>query len=711
MLSYKDCKEKLEKYFMRHSQVVGADLVGDSVVVRKKCRLPNAEKDTSSTHLYQITADGQLKSTNVIVQESASVAMGYSHDSKKQAVIKELADNHFALEVFDKGIMVMRREFKDKFSGVCTSSYLASQPIVWNAEGTKFLFLVERKKDYELPAGKDFDEKILTKFDYQHNFGEMHAKFYNLEIIIVNLELQQVARVIGFSDEYAVTQASFVGSDGNSIVFQGIDSKQFISGVAFCNNKLSSIYIADSLALEVIKDKAPESAQSSEEKQTETLKPVTAVRKLSKEPIALMPFASPCGQHICYFYAHEYKEHHKFTLGLMTCAKDGSSSRVIVCSKEENLPELALYVDCEFYGSLIWLNEDKFGFEASERASSVFKLVDFKSGAIKTIKLSHKFSTESVSVLATSPKHLILSQNSIEISGRVGILTNWAEDNRALHWEPKDSTVEGEVEEVIITHKDVPGNLWRVKDWKDASGQVVSVSQRPLHVALHGGPHSAYSSINSPFHSILLEQGFQILTVNFSGSWGFGKDFNERLAGKIGELDVDEVLYFLDQLKGQFDSTRLYFEGGSYSGYLAFVFLQKHPHLFTAMVSRNPGVNRLFHYFSSDCPEWNTVECLGSLQAFSYTKDLTDDELLRMRDISPALLPYDSTTKTRVLLILGAADRRIPPAGSYFLYRKLKSLGLDIRCSVYPGEGHRITKTKHVFDSLLNSLHTILGFK
>ena len=189
--------------------------------------------------------------------------------------------------------------------------------------------------------------------------------------------------------------------------------------------------------------------------------------------------------------------------------------------------------------------------------------------------------------------------------------------------------------------------------------------------------------MNSPLHSILLEQGVQVLTVNYSGSWNFGRTFNDRLPGKIGEIDVEEILGVLTKLEGQYDKSKLYYEGGSYGGFLGFTFLQKHPHLFSAMICKNPVINMLHSMASSEIPEWVVVNCLGEKQKFDYGTDLTDDQLLKMKKVSPALNPFDKTSKTRVYMVLGDSDTTIPPEGAYYLYRKLKVLGFNIKCSMY----------------------------
>ena len=64
-----------------------------------------------------------------------------------------------------------------------------------------------------------------------------------------------------------------------------------------------------------------------------------------------------------------------------------------------------------------------------------------------------------------------------------------------------------------------------------------------------------------------------MLTVNFSGSTGFGSEFNNAIASKIGEKDIEEIIAFLDYFKEYYNKEEMYYWGWSYSGYLGAVFL------------------------------------------------------------------------------------------------------------------------------------------
>ena len=138
---------------------------------------------------------------------------------------------------------------------------------------------------------------------------------------------------------------------------------------------------------------------------------------------------------------------------------------------------------------------------------------------------------------------------------------------------------------------------------------------------------------------------------------------------------------------------------------------REHHKRFRGVIAYNPVVNLFSTLYQTDIPDWSSVEGLGASKRFDIGQDFTDAELLKLRDLSPALLPYDPQTKSKLLFVIGDSDKRVPPAGALFLYRKLKALGLDVRYLSYKAQGHGIRKPKFVFDYLLNSFALIFDLQ
>ena len=98
---------------------------------------------------------------------------------------------------------------------------------------------------------------------------------------------------------------------------------------------------------------------------------------------------------------------------------------------------------------------------------------------------------------------------------------------------------QGSLFEERVTHHespDVEGFLWGLSESQK------ELNERPAFLFLHGGPHSLRHNIYDPAFNILLNRGFLILMINFSGTWSYGSDFNERINGNLGDKDLNEIV-------------------------------------------------------------------------------------------------------------------------------------------------------------------------
>jgi dipeptidyl aminopeptidase/acylaminoacyl peptidase len=91
----------------------------------------------------------------------------------------------------------------------------------------------------------------------------------------------------------------------------------------------------------------------------------------------------------------------------------------------------------------------------------------------------------------------------------------------------------------------------------------------PLLVKSHGGPTTAASTQLNLKTQYWTSRGFAVVDVNYGGSTGYGKAYQQRLDGKWGIVDVDDctnaAVYLVQQ--GLVDADRLVISGGSAGGY------------------------------------------------------------------------------------------------------------------------------------------------
>lgn len=219
----------------------------------------------------------------------------------------------------------------------------------------------------------------------------------------------------------------------------------------------------------------------------------------------------------------------------------------------------------------------------------------------------------------------------------------------------------------------------------------------PLIVCPHGGPHSAFSTAHSAEYTYLVEElGCALLLVNYRGSVGF-KDpaALESLLGRVGELDVSDVMQAMDQVLLEhpttLDADRVGISGGSHGGFIAAHVSGQFPDRFRCAAMRNPVIDISTMFSTTDIPDWCQVEAFGG-EFRPEQHMLHPNALGGMREKSP--IHHVANVKLPSLICLGAKDRRVPhQSQGLFYYRMLKMHQVPhVKLFLFPEDGHPIDK-------------------
>lgn len=207
----------------------------------------------------------------------------------------------------------------------------------------------------------------------------------------------------------------------------------------------------------------------------------------------------------------------------------------------------------------------------------------------------------------------------------------------------------------------------------------------PMVVIPHGGPHGPrdFWTFDSEVQ-LLASQGFAVLQVNFRGSGGYGRKFQEAGYRHWGDrimLDIADATRWVVS-KGRADPERICIYGGSFGGYSALQAPIVAPDLFRCAVGY-AGVYDLTLIGQRALHEDDTSESYigrGVVQRY-----LGDDEAELKRN-SPSF--HADRIKARVLLIHGVKDRRAPYEHFRRMKKALEEAGNPPETLVEPDEGH-----------------------
>jgi dipeptidyl aminopeptidase/acylaminoacyl peptidase len=237
------------------------------------------------------------------------------------------------------------------------------------------------------------------------------------------------------------------------------------------------------------------------------------------------------------------------------------------------------------------------------------------------------------------------------------------------------------------------------KDFAAPSGE-----QPPLIVISHGGPTSAARSTLDLQIQYWTSRGFAVADVNYGGSSGFGRAYRDRLNGRWGIVDVDDVINAVKFLaaRGLADERRAVIRGGSAGGYTTLAALTFHPDVFKAGAS---------YYGISDL-EVLEIDTHKFESRYSHT---LIGPYPAARDVYYARSPIHAVDRLSCPLILfqGLEDKVVPPNQSQMMADAVRAKGLPVAYLAFEGEQHGFRKAETIVRCLEAELYfygAVFGF-
>ncbi len=225
----------------------------------------------------------------------------------------------------------------------------------------------------------------------------------------------------------------------------------------------------------------------------------------------------------------------------------------------------------------------------------------------------------------------------------------------------------------------------------DSNGDDIPDRPLPMVLLVHGGPEGRdYWGLNS-IHQLLANRGYAVLSINFRGSTGFGKNFTNAGKFEYGRKMQYDLIDGVDWAvkKGIADPDRVGIMGGSYGGYATLAALAFTPEIFACGVDIC-GMSNLTSSEENIPPydHWDRVRWTNFVGNIS-TKE--GRELLSER--SP--LNYANRVRRPLLIAQGANDPIVNQSESAQMVLAMQERNLSVTYVLFPDEGHGFVRPKN----------------
>ncbi len=211
----------------------------------------------------------------------------------------------------------------------------------------------------------------------------------------------------------------------------------------------------------------------------------------------------------------------------------------------------------------------------------------------------------------------------------------------------------------------------------------------PLIVQVHGGPTGQASPAFSLANQFWTSRGFAIVDVDYGGSSGYGRAYRQRLNGRWGVVDVEDVVSAVRYLTGAglVDPARVAIHGGSAGGFTVLAALAG-SEVFKAGASFY-GVADL-GALARDTHKFESRYLDNLVGPYPEARAVYDERspLSQLDGFSAPLIIFQ-----------GADDPIVPPNQAHMILDALRARGLPVAYLEFAGESHGFRKAETLIAS------------
>ncbi|HEY8437113.1 MAG TPA: prolyl oligopeptidase family serine peptidase [Candidatus Limnocylindrales bacterium] len=173
----------------------------------------------------------------------------------------------------------------------------------------------------------------------------------------------------------------------------------------------------------------------------------------------------------------------------------------------------------------------------------------------------------------------------------------------------------------------------------------------PTILETHGGPQWNETDRFHPIAQAFVDEGFAFFTLNYRGSTGFGRDYEQAIWGRVGRCEIDDMVAAREVLVGTgvAKPDAVIAMGASYGGYLTLLALGRRPDLWAAGIGVVAIADwRLMHEDGPSLREYQEALFQG-----------TPDETPELH-VEASPITYVQDLAAPLLIIQGRNDTRCP---------------------------------------------------
>lgn len=218
----------------------------------------------------------------------------------------------------------------------------------------------------------------------------------------------------------------------------------------------------------------------------------------------------------------------------------------------------------------------------------------------------------------------------------------------------------------------------------DADGDGRPDKPLPMVLDVHGGPWARDGWGYNSTHQWLANRGYAVLSVNYRGSTGFGKNFvnaaNAEWSRKMHDDLIDAVNWAVEE--GIADKDKVAIMGGSYGGYATLVGLTFTPDVFACGVDI-VGPSSLVTLMENIPPYWYSFLPVMKIRVGDASTEEGRAELLKRSPLSLV-----DKIKKPLLIGQGANDPRVTQLEADQIVEAMTANNIPVTYVLYPDEGH-----------------------